>query len=148
MARHHHNNNTQQLLRQQQLLLRQRLRRIDEGLECLQCERAFVDAELRAAHAREAALRLAELVATIVARIRAVAEAGGPMAALAMANDQLLPWRHWLAQYQQPAEKEAIIIPESFPSRWTREEALACLDAIATAVAASASAVENNAEEL
>ena len=137
---HHHNNN-----RKQQQQLRQRLRRIDEDLECLQCERAAVDAELRALHAREAALTLAELVATIVARIRAVAEAGSPVAALAMANAQLLPWRHWLT-YQQPAEEA---IPVSFPSRWTREEALACLDAIASAVAASASAVENNnAEEL
>jgi hypothetical protein len=80
-------------------------------------------------------------VATIVARIRAVAEAGGPMAALAMANDQLLPWRHWLT-YQPPAEEA---IPESFPSRWTRKEALACLDAIATAVASSASASASTA---
>jgi hypothetical protein len=89
-----------------------------------------------------------------VARIRAVAEAGSPMAALAMANAQLLPWRHWLMtqqQQQQAQQAEAqqqqaeAAIPESFPSRWTREDALACLDAIATALAAASSSASASA---
>ncbi len=124
--------NTQQAQTVTTQQLQQRLKCIDEKLECLQCERAAVHAQLRAVWALEGALSRAALVGTIVERIRVVAEtdAGG---ALGMANAQLLPWRHGL----QPAYFEQVLqaLPEYFPSRWTRADARTFLDAVAAALA-------------